>query len=109
MLKFGMTLSDGEHGLGLVLEPRNLELLPQDRPMLIDLADVGLGFVKRRRGRGRILIAYSPRPHEVMAELSRITGLPIPKSGEAVYAIREVQPEMTCYCAALGAPCVCRG
>jgi hypothetical protein len=109
MLKFGMTLDGGEHGLGLILEPRNLELLSQERPMLINLADVGLGFVKRKKGRGRIFIACSESPVDVMRELARTTNIPIPNADQAVFALVEVQPEMRCYCAALNAPCVCRG
>ena len=77
MLKFGMALSNNEHGLGLVFEPRNLELLAQDRPILINLADVGLSFVRRKHGKGRILIAHTTNPGQFFEEVSQVTGLPI--------------------------------
>lgn len=109
MLKFGMALSNNEHGLGLVFEPRNLELLAQDRPILINLADVGLSFVRRKHGKGRILIAHTTNPGQFFEEVSQVTGLPIPNPGQTVYATSEIHPETRCWCALLKAPCVCRG
>ena len=109
MLKFGMKLNGNERGICLVLGHDNLELLHQDRPMIIDLADICLGFVKRKRGRGKILIAASEDPHALIADLTRQLGIPKPASNQAVYGLVEVQPKALCYCALLGAQCVLCG
>lgn len=43
MIKFVATRRDGSQMLFLGLSAANLELLPQDRPIRVDLAEVGLG------------------------------------------------------------------
>lgn len=105
MLKFGMTLKDG-HGVGLVLEPRNLQLLTEGRPMIIDLADVGLTLVKRKKGKGKILLAHAVDPVVLMEQMMDLHGIPRPTREQAIYGAAEVHPEHgRCYCRLLGSGC----
>lgn len=61
-------LSNGDYVFGIDAE--NVRRLKDDQPIIVDLAELG--------GAGRVMIVYKATLQQVMDDLERATGKPLP-------------------------------